>query len=98
MHFDQKQKMREIGKLWRQEKTNILDEEHFQAVDAEDRARSAATRKRQRSSERGGKIPKRGADRDLELTRDDTRPGPPGALRSKVPTRKIGKQRRRIMD
>ena len=97
-HFDQKQKMREIGKLWRQEKTNILDEEHYQAVDAEDRARSAAIRKKQRSRERGGKIPKRGADRDLELSRDDTRPGPPGALRSKVATRKIGKQRRRIMD
>ena len=90
--------MKEIGKLWRQEKTNILDEEHYQAVEAEDRAKSAATQKMIRSRERGGKIPKRGADRDLELSRDDTPPGPPGALRSKVPTRKIGKQRRRIMD
>ena len=101
--MDQKDKMREVSKLWAAEKESILNEEHFQAVDREDRIEA---RKRARAARPGQKtrlkksfkIAKKGADDDIDLTREETLPGPPGAIRSKIPTQKVGKQRRRILD
>jgi hypothetical protein len=80
-----------------------LDEEHYQAVDREDRIearrkRRAANPGAKKRLKKGHKIAKRGADDDLELTRAETLLGPPGSLRSKVPVRQVGKQKRRILD
>eukprot|EP01043_Picozoa_sp_COSAG02_P062336 COSAG02_NODE_8575_length_2517_cov_1.961125_3_plen_399_part_00 len=99
----QTDKMKIISKEWRKEKENILDEEHFAEVDREDRiegrkkARAARPGQKQRLK-KSFKIARKGVDDDLDLTRADTTPGPPGALRSKVPTQKVGKQKRRILD
>eukprot|EP01043_Picozoa_sp_COSAG02_P054388 COSAG02_NODE_6151_length_3765_cov_4.774141_3_plen_225_part_00 len=69
--MDQKQKMREVSKLWAAEKESILDEEHYQAVDRENRidARKKAREKgeRKRLKGRNRKVPKKGADDDLML-------------------------------
>ena len=99
----QTDKMKIISREWRKEKENILDEQHYQAVDLEDaeearRKRRAANPGAKKRLKKGHKIAKKGADDDLELTRTDTTPGPPGALRSKVPVQKVGKQKRRILD
>eukprot|EP01043_Picozoa_sp_COSAG02_P025226 COSAG02_NODE_1410_length_12758_cov_67.963504_3_plen_534_part_00 len=70
-HFSQTDKMKEIGKLWRQEKTSILDEEHAQEVEREDRiearkkARQMGARKRLKGRDK--RVPKKGADDDLML-------------------------------
>ena len=74
----QKEKMGIIAKLWKEEKDGVQNEAHYQAVDAEDRADAAARRKAIRSAGRKGKIPKRGADRDLDLDFDDRPNAPPG--------------------
>ena len=69
--MDQKQKMREVSKLWAAEKESILNEEHFQAVDREDRiearknARQMGQKRRLKGRDR--KVPKKGADDDLML-------------------------------
>lgn len=99
----QTQKMKEIARLWAQEKESIMNEEHAQGIEREDRvaARKSARKMNPGAKKRlkkGHKIPKRGEDDDLDLTRTDTTPGRPGALRSKVPTQKVGKQKRRILD
>jgi hypothetical protein len=101
--MDQKQKMREVSKLWAKEKESIMNEEHFQQVDFEDRIE--ARRKRRAANpgaknrlKKGHKIAKKGADDDLDLTRLDTLPGPPGSLRSKIPVQQVGKQRRRMLE
>ena len=99
----QTDKMKIISREWRSQKENILDEEHYQAVDREDRIE--ARRKRRAANpgaknrlKKGHKIAKKSADDDLELTRAETLLGPPGSLRSKVPVRQVGKQKRRILD
>ena len=99
----QTDKMKIVSREWRNEKENILDEEHYQALDREDRIearrkRRAANPGAKKRLKKGHKIAKKGADDDLELTRAETRPQPPGNLRSKVPVQKIGKQKRRILD
>ena len=99
----QTDKMKIISREWRSQKENILDEEHYQAVDREDRIearrkRRAANPGAKKRLKKGHKIAKRGADDDLELTRAETLLGPPGSLRSKVPVRQVGKQKRRILD
>ena len=69
--MDQKDKMREVSKLWAAEKESILNEEHFQAVDREDRiearknARHMGQKRRLKGRDR--KVPKKGADDDLML-------------------------------
>ena len=94
----QKQKMGEIGRLWREEKESIQNESHYRAVDAEDRAAAAQRKKAIRSLSRKGRIPKRGADDDLDLDFDDTPSmrAPPGRLRSKYTT--VNGQKRRLVD
>ena len=94
----QKQKMGEIGRLWREEKESIQNESHYRAVDAEDRAAAAQRKKAIRSLSRKGRIPKRGADDDLDLDFDDTptRRAPPGQLRSKYTS--VNGQKRRLVD
>ena len=62
------------------------------------RKRSAANPGAKNRLKKGHKIAKRGADDDIDLTQEETMRGPPGALRSKIPTQKVGKQRRRILD
>ena len=82
----QKEKMGIIAKLWKEEKDGVQNEAHYQAVDAEDRADAAARRKAIRSAGRKGKIPKRGADRDLDLDFDDRPNAPPGIKLAKRKT------------
>ena len=99
----QTDKMKIISREWRNQKENILNEEHFQAVDREDRIdarrkRRAANPGAKKRLKKGHKISKKGEDDDLNLTRTDTTPGPPGTLRSKVPVQQVGKQKRRILD
>ena len=101
--MDQKQKMSEVSKLWAKEKESIMNEEHFQQVDFEDRIegrrkRRAANPGAKKRLKKGHKIAKKGADDDLDLTRSDTLPGPPGSLRSKIPVQQVGKQRRRMLE
>ena len=79
----QKGKMKEVGKLWAKEKTSIMNEEHAQDVAREDRALAAKQRKELRSTSRKGKIPKKGADRDLDLDFDDRPNAPPGVKLAK---------------
>ena len=74
----QKEKMGIVAKLWAEEKEGVANYQHERAVDAEDRVEAAKRSKGIRSKERGGKIPKRGADRDLELGFDDRPNAPPG--------------------
>jgi hypothetical protein len=74
----QKEKMGIVAKLWAEEKEGLLNEDHARAIDAEDRADAAKRQRAIRSQGRKGKIPKRGADRDLELDFDDQPRGPPG--------------------
>ena len=99
----QTDKMKIISREWRDQKENILNEEHYQAVDREDRIE--ARRKRRAANpgaknrlKKGHKIAKKGADDDLDLTRSDTLPGPLGSLRSKIPVQQVGKQRRRMLE
>ena len=94
----QKQKMGEIGRLWREDKESIQNESHYRLVDAEDRAAAAQRKKAIRSLSRKGRIPKRGADDDLDLDFDDTPSmrAPPGRLRSKYTT--VNGQKRRLVD
>ena len=63
-----------------------MNEEHAQDVAREDRVNAAERRKGIRSKERGGKIPRKGADRDLELDFDDQPRGPPGIKLAKRKT------------
>ena len=67
----QKEKMKIIGRLWAKEKTSILDEEHYAAVDAEDRADALARQQKQglayKKLKKKKKIPKKSDDADLEL-------------------------------
>eukprot|EP01046_Picozoa_sp_COSAG06_P008654 COSAG06_NODE_440_length_15762_cov_75.979825_3_plen_341_part_00 len=67
----QKEKMKIIGKLWAEEKTSILDEEHYAAVDKEDRAAALARKQKQglayKKLKKKKKIPKKSDDADLEL-------------------------------
>ena len=67
----QKNKMKEIGKLWATEKLSILDEEHFADVDEEDRAAALARQQKQglvyKKLKKKKKIPKKSDDVDLEL-------------------------------
>ena len=74
----QKEKMGIVAKLWAEEKEGVANYQHERAVDAEDRALAAKRQKGIRSKERGGKIPRKGADKDLELDFDDQPRGPPG--------------------
>jgi hypothetical protein len=74
----QKEKMGIVAKLWAEEKEGLLNEDHARAVDREDRVDAAKRQRAIRSQGRKGKIPKRGADRDLELDFDDQPRGPPG--------------------
>eukprot|EP01044_Picomonas_judraskeda_P006269 COSAG03_NODE_619_length_6676_cov_2.320663_3_plen_397_part_00 len=99
----QTEKMKIISREWRKDKENILDEQHYQAIDAEDaeearRKRRAANPGTKNRLKKGHKIAKRGADDDIDLTQEETMRGPPGTLRSKIPTQKVGKQKRRILD
>eukprot|EP01046_Picozoa_sp_COSAG06_P028646 COSAG06_NODE_2596_length_6606_cov_2.954818_5_plen_389_part_00 len=99
--FDQKQKMKEIGRLWRQEKESILNEEHYQAVDREDRTDARNRRQRQgitkKRLKKARKIPRRGDDDDLDLTTEETRRGPPGVTRSRG-IKRIGGKKRVMLD
>ena len=94
----QKQKMAKIGQLWREEKDSIQNESHYRAVEAEDRAAAAQRKRELRSLSRKGRIPKKGADDDLDLGFDDTpnTRAPPGRLRSKFTV--INGQKRRLID
>ena len=94
----QKQKMGEIGRLWREEKESIQNESHYRAVEAEDRAAAAQRKRELRSLSRKGRIPKKGADDDLDFGFDDTPStrAPPGRLRSKFTV--INGQKRRLID
>jgi len=94
----QKQKMGEIGRLWREEKESIQNESHYRAVEAEDRAAAAQRKRELRSLSRKGRIPKKGADDDLDFGFDDTpsTSAPPGRLRSKFTV--INGQKRRLID
>ena len=62
------------------------------------RKRRAANPGAKNRLKKGHKIAKKGADDDLDLTRLDTLPGPPGSLRSKIPVQQVGKQRRRMLE
>jgi len=94
-HFSQTDKMKEIGKLWRQEKTNILDEEHAQDVNREDRIDARKKRRekgeKKRLKGRDRKIPRRGADDDLSV--DEPNRGPPGVRQSRG-IKRIGNKNR----
>ena len=94
----QKGKMGEIGRLWKQEKESIQNESHYRTVEAEDRATAAQRKRELRSLSRKGRIPKKGADDDLDLGFDDTPStrAPPGRLRSKFTV--INGQKRRLID
>jgi hypothetical protein len=74
----QKEKMKIIGRLWAKEKTSILDEEHYAAVDAEDRAAALAKKQKQglayKKLKKKKKIPKKGDDADLGLSFSDNSP------------------------
>ena len=74
----QKEKMGIVAKLWAEEKEGLMNEDHARAIDREDREEAAKRQRAIRSQGRKGKIPKRGADRDLELDFDDQPRGPPG--------------------
>ena len=85
--MDQKAKMKEIGRLWKQEKESIANEEHARAVTLED---IAASRPMREKLKKAGKIPKKGQDKDLELDFDDSPAvqGPPGAWSSRTKRRR----------
>ena len=74
----QKGKMAIIGKLWKQEKTSIMNEAQARDIQTEDNEAAVKRRKEIRSLSRKGKIPKKGADRDLGLGFDDRPNVPPG--------------------
>jgi len=80
-------KMKEIGRLWKQEKESIANEEHARAVTLED---IAASRPMREKLKKAGKIPKKGADDDLALDFDDSPAvqGPPGAWSSRTKRRR----------
>ena len=94
-HFSQTDKMKEIGKLWRQEKTNVLDEQHAVGVEREDRIEARKKRRelgeKKRLKGRNRKIPRRGADDDLDVYEPNR---PPPGLRKSRGIKKIGKQNR----
>eukprot|EP01045_Picozoa_sp_COSAG04_P001844 COSAG04_NODE_63_length_30038_cov_9.461071_17_plen_376_part_00 len=85
--MEQKAKMKEIGRLWKQEKESIANEEHARAVTLED---IAASRPMREKLKKAGKIPKKGQDKDLELDFDDSPAvqGPPGAWSSRTKRRR----------
>ena len=79
-------KMGIVAKLWKEEKEGVANYQHERAVNAEDRVEAAKRSRGIRSKERGGKIPKKGADKDLELGFDDRPNAPPGIKLAKGKT------------
>eukprot|EP01044_Picomonas_judraskeda_P004102 COSAG03_NODE_354_length_8654_cov_21.040678_5_plen_388_part_00 len=98
-HFSQTDKMKEIGKLWRQEKTSILDEENAQEVEREDRIEARKQQRKmgakKRLKGRNLKMRRRGADDDLDV--DEPNRPPPG-LRKSRGIKQVGTQKRVILD
>ena len=79
----------------------MQDLEREDRIEARRNQRSINPGARRRLKKKAHKIPKRGdpdSDDDIDLTRADTLPGPPGNLRSKVPVQQVGKQRRRMIE
>jgi hypothetical protein len=91
----QKDKMKEIGKLWATEKLSILDEEHFADVDEEDRAEALARKQKRgivyKKLKKSKRVPKKGDDDDLDI--DEPNRGPPGIRQSRG-IKRVGNQNR----